>query len=390
MVRVALRSLRAHRLRSALSALGVVFAVAAVVATTSVGEGARRETLAQIEALGIDTVTARRPAGAARDLPLAAAESLRHVVPGVTVAAPVRVVATTADADGRTAPLVALGTTPAYRAATRLDVAAGRFLADLDVREAGRVAVLGAAVARSLFPARSPLGASVRLDGEWFTVVGVLESRASPRGRGGVVQARDPNRVVLVPLPALDRGAGSREGVDEIVLRFASAEAASAGAAAARAVLDRVAGGPLELVVPREIQRQRDRSRRVFDIVTAALAAIGLLVGGIGIMNVMLASVAERTREVGVRRAIGARRRDVATQFLLESALLSTGGGALGALLGVASSWLVQRMAGWPTATHPGMVLAALGVALAVGVGFGFYPAWQASALPPTEALRRQ
>ena len=390
MVLVALRSLRAHRLRSSLSVLGVVFAVAAVVATTSVGEGARRETLAQIEALGIDTVTARRPPGTALDLPLAAAESLRRVAPGVVAAAPVRVAATTADAGGRSAPAVALGTTAAYRDATRLGVAAGRFLADLDVREARRVAVLGASVARALFPAGSPLGATVRLDGDWFTVVGVLESRSSPRARGGVVQARDPNRAVLVPLGALVRGAGGRDGIDEVVLRFASAESAVAGAAAARRVLGRVAGGPMDVVVPREIQRQRDRSRRLFDVVTASLAAIGLLVGGIGIMNVMLASVAERTREVGVRRAIGARRRDIAAQFLLESALLSTAGGAFGALLGVVTSWVVQRAAGWPTATNPGMLLAALLVALAVGVGFGFYPAWQASALAPTEALRRQ
>jgi putative ABC transport system permease protein len=144
------------------------------------------------------------------------------------------------------------------------------------------------------------------------------------------------------------------------------------------------------VVVPSEILRQRARSQRVFDVVTGAVAAIGLLVGGIGIMNIMLASVAERTREVGVRRALGARRRDVALQFLVESCLLTLSGGILGGLLGVAGSFLIQGLAGWPTAIPPLMLLAALLMALLVGVGFGFYPAWHASRLEPMAALRTE
>ena len=146
----------------------------------------------------------------------------------------------------------------------------------------------------------------------------------------------------------------------------------------------------LEIVVPREILRQRQRAQRVFNVVTGAVAAIGLLVGGIGIMNIMLASVAERTREVGLRRALGARRRDVAAQFLVESTLLTLTGGVLGSVLGLGGSLLIQGFAGWPTATHPLMLVAALVVALLVGVGFGFYPAWHASRLEPMTALRRE
>ncbi|HXK08874.1 MAG TPA: ABC transporter permease [Vicinamibacteria bacterium] len=397
LVRLAGRSLRLHKLRSSLSILGVVFGVAAVVAMSSVGEGARRETLAQISSLGIDTVTIRpRPREQGQktppDLPALAAGSLGRVVPGVRAVAPLRVAELQAEAGGRSAPVIAIGTTPAYREATRLALAAGRFLADLDVADRKRVVVLGASVTRALFPLGSPLGETLRLGGDWFQVVGVLEGRASLRGRGSAIRGRDLNRSVIVPLPALDRGAGGpADGVDEIVFRVESPEAVVPAAGVAQAVVRRVTSvEDLEVIIPREILRQRERTQRVFDVVTGAVAAISLLVGGIGIMNIMLASVAERTREVGVRRALGARRRDVAAQFLVESSLLTVAGGVLGSALGLVGAALIQAFAGWPTAVHPLMLVAALFVALAVGIGFGLYPAWHAAGLDPVEALRRE
>jgi putative ABC transport system permease protein len=304
----------------------------------------------------------------------------------------VRVAELPAAAGGREAAAVAVGTTPSYREATRLDLAAGRFLSDLDVSDRKRVVVLGSALARTLFPLGSPLGEPVRMGSEWYRVVGVLEARASLRGKGAVLGARDLNRCALVPLPSLDYGKDPRpDGVDEIVLRLSAPEEVVPAAAVARRVLERTTGGaPLEVVVPREILRQRERAQRVFNVVTGAVAGIGLLVGGIGIMNIMLASVAERTREVGLRRALGARRRDVAAQLLVESTLLTLVGGLVGSLLGLAGAEIIQRFAGWPTATHPLMLAIALVVALAVGVGFGFYPAWYASRLEPMTALRRE
>jgi len=397
LVRLGARSLKLHKLRSSLSILGVVFGVAAVVAMSSVGEGARRETLAQISSLGIDTVTVRpRPMEPGSKtptvLPAAVAASVGRVVPGVRAVAPLRVAELPAEAGGRTAAVIAIGTTPAYRDATRLEIASGRFIADLDVADRKRVAVLGASVARALFPLGDPLGETLRLGGDWFRVVGVLEGRASPRGRGSAIRGRDLNRSVLVPLPALDRGADGRaDGVDEVVFRVSSPEAVVGAAAVAEAVVRRASGEEaLEVIVPREILRQRERTQRVFNVVTGAVAAISLLVGGIGIMNIMLASVAERTREVGVRRALGARRRDVAAQFLVESSLLTAAGGVLGSVLGLVGAALIQAFAGWPTAVHPLMLAAALLVALAVGIGFGLYPAWHAAGLDPVEALRRE
>jgi putative ABC transport system permease protein len=388
-----LKSLLVHKLRSALSILGVVFGVGAVVSMSSVGEGARREALEQVGALGIDSVTLRgrvapEAPGAAMQVEHAAA--LRKVVPDLLAVAPVREAALRAEAGGRAADAMVLGTTPAYQSAARLSLAAGRFLTPLDVQDAKRVAVLGASVASTLFPLGEPRGARIALGGDWYDVVGVLEGRASPR-RPGPIRTRDVNRAVFVPLPSLDRGRdGEPEGVDEIVLRVANVEAVAASAEAARAVVLRATdGAPLEVIVPREILRQRERTQRIFNVVTGAIAAISLLVGGIGIMNIMLASVAERTAEVGVRRALGASRRDVAAQFLVESSLLTGAGGLAGALLGVFGSVVIQRLAGWPTALSPLMLAAALLAAVAIGVGFGFYPAWRAAQLEPMEALRR-
>jgi putative ABC transport system permease protein len=396
LVRLGVRSLLLHKLRSSLSILGVVIGVAAVVAMSSVGEGARRESLEQIAGLGIDSVTARaRPpvAGAAGPgLSLRDAESAGRVVPGVVAVAPIRETPLSVEAGGRTAEASVVGTTPSYQNASRLALASGRFLTDLDVEDRKRVAVLGASVARAVFPLGEPKGEPVRMGGDWYEVVGVLEGRATARGRPGPIRTRDVNRCVFVPLPALDRGKDARpDGIDEVVLRLADADQVGPSAEVLKALLRRSTGGEnFEVIVPREILRQRERTQRIFNVVTGAIAALSLLVGGIGIMNIMLASVAERTREVGVRRALGARKKDIAAQFLVESSLLTVAGGALGVGLGIAGAVVIHRFAGWPTAVAPLLLLLALAMALLVGVGFGFYPAFHASRLEPMEALRRE
>ena len=401
LLRLGVRSLLVHKLRSVLSILGVVFGVAAVTAVSAVGEGARREAVAQIGSLGIDTLTVRaRPAagtastaGAAAPtgLRLREAEAVQAVVPNLVATAPVREASLSAEAGGRATDAGVVGTTAAYRDAARLRLSAGRFLTDLDVEDRKRVAVLGAAIANTLFPFEAPVGQRLALGGDWYDVVGVVEGRAVSRARTGPIRSRDVNRAVFVPLAALDRGTGRADGIDEIVLRIDDSERVGASAEVARRVIQRTTGGaPIDVIVPREILRQKERTQRIFNVVTGAIAAISLLVGGIGIMNIMLASVAERTREVGIRRAVGAARRDIAAQFLVESSLLTSAGGVIGAVLGVVGSMAIQALAGWPTALSPGMLLAGLVVALAVGIGFGFYPAWHAAHLEPMEALRSE
>jgi putative ABC transport system permease protein len=397
LLRLGVRSLLLHKLRSSLSILGVVFGVAAVVAMSSVGEGARRESLEQIAGLGIDSISVRaRPAVAGArpeaGLTLRDADSVAEVVPGVVAVAPLRVASLAVEAGARRTEAAIVGTTPAYQAAARLPLASGRFLSALDVQDRKRVAVLGASVARVVLPLGDPRGERVLVGGDWYQVIGVLEGRASPKGRSGPIRTRDVNRSVFVPLPALDRGADPRpDGVDEIVLRVRQADQVGPAAEVLKSLLKRTTGGEaFDVIVPREILRQRERTQRIFNVVTGAIAAISLLVGGIGIMNIMLASVAERTREVGVRRALGATRRDIASQFLVESSLLTTAGGVLGAVLGVLGSLVIHHYADWPTAIAPVMLGLALLMALGVGIGFGFYPAWQAAQLQPMEALRRE
>jgi putative ABC transport system permease protein len=401
LLRLGVRSLLVHKLRSVLSILGVVFGVAAVTAVSAVGEGARREAVAQIGSLGIDTLTVRaRPAAGAASTPGAAAptglrlreaEAVQAVVPNLVATAPVREASLSAEAGGRATDAGVVGTTAAYRDAARLRLSAGRFLTDLDVEDRKRVAVLGASIANTLFPFEAPVGQRLALGGDWYDVVGVVEGRAVSRSRTGPIRSRDVNRAVFVPLAALDRGSGRADGIDEIVLRIDDSERVGASAEVARRVIQRTTGGaPIDVIVPREILRQKERTQRIFNVVTGAIAAISLLVGGIGIMNIMLASVAERTREVGIRRAVGAARRDIAAQFLVESSLLTSAGGVIGAVVGVAGSMAIQALAGWPTALSPGMLLAGLLVALAVGIGFGFYPAWHAAHLEPMEALRSE
>ena len=398
LLRLGVRSLKLHKLRSSLSILGVVFGVAAVVAMSSVGEGARRETLAQIAALGIDTVTVRpRPAlpgePPAPALPGRAAESLRSVVPGLRAVAGVRVAELPAEAAGRSMNVVAVGTTPSYREAARLELASGRFLAPLDVSDRKRVAVLGAAVARALFPLDNPLGESVRLGGDFYQVVGC--SRAAPRREAAATRSARATSTAPCWCRCPRSTAARQPPFPTVSTRSCSAGRPGGrgpAAALAQKVLQRVTGGQaIELVVPREILRQRERAQRIFNVVTGAVAAISLIVGGIGIMNIMLASVAERTREVGIRRALGARaaRRGRAVPGR-ELAADDDRRRARQRCSASPARLPIQRFAGWPTAVHPVMLPVALVVALAVGIGFGFYPAWHAAGLEPMDALRRE
>jgi putative ABC transport system permease protein len=269
----------------------------------------------------------------------------------------------------------------------------GRFLAELDVREAKRVAVLGAAVKDDLFGPEDPLGRRVRIGDTWFTVVGWTEARTHRAGQPGLIQVRDVNRDVYVPITTAQQRFPDSEREDaiaEVAIRVAD-EAAVAPAAeiVERLLLRRHRGAQdFEVRLPAELLAQARSTQRVFNVVMGSIAAISLLVGGIGIMNVMLTTVTERTREVGIRRAVGATRGTILRQFLTETVVISGLGGVLGIGVGLGMGRAIQGYAGWETVVPPGGLLLAFGISALVGVVFGLVPARRAARMDPISALR--
>jgi putative ABC transport system permease protein len=399
LIELAALGLAVHKLRSTLSALGIVFGVAAVVAMLSVGEGARREILAEVGRLGINRITVRaRPLSRATEadaeklqspgLTLADAEAVSEVCANVESLAPMRTASEQIANGERRAEATILATTPSFARTEDLALAGGRFIADADVSDAKRVIVLGHALRQLLFPYDEPVGSRVRIGSEWYTVVGALEPRELSR-QGGKMSGRNLNLVAFVPLSSMPR---ERGGLDEIAIRIDDAGKVRDSAGLIESVVLRRHRGArdFELAVPQELLAGYERARFQFNVVVGTVAALSLLVGGIGIMNIMLANVTERVREIGIRRSLGASRDDIRRQFLAEALLLTIAGGIMGLALGFALALGISAYAGWPTAASLRAIAAALALAAATGIGFGLYPAVQAARLSPAEALRRE
>ena len=388
-----------HRLRSMLSALGIVFGVGAVIAMLSVGEGARREILAEVGRLGVTRVSVR--AGALSEeteydaralqspgLTIADARAIAEVCPTIASLAPLRELSEQIVRDEHRSEAMVVATTPSYIGTEELVLSEGRFLADTDLREANRVIVLGHDLAVSLFPYEDAVGSRVRIELEWYSVVGALEPRERSR-RGSRLAGRNVNRVAFIPLSVIPEPTGR---VDEIAIRIDEAEAVRDSARLIESVVSRRHRGArdFELVVPQELIAGYERARFQFNVVVGAVAAISLVVGGIGIMNIMLANVTERIREVGVRRSLGASRDDIVQQFLMEALLLTGSGGLAGIVVGAVAAYAVSSYADWPTALSFRAVLAAMLLAVVTGLGFGIYPALRAAQQNPVEALRHE
>ncbi|MBM3326006.1 MAG: FtsX-like permease family protein [Calditrichaeota bacterium] len=404
-LRAAWDGLRSHRLRSGLTTIGVVFGVAAVIGMTSIGEGARREALRLIELMGasniiIDEVSIddakmrqetleKNPNG----LTIADADAIRQIVPDVVRVVPLRMTDQVVAAGSRTAKLKIVAATPEVFDLQHIDITAGRRLTPMDEASFQRVCVLGASARRELFPLENPIGKPVRIGTHILTVVGVADWRIAQGGQIGGVQLRDENLDLYVPLQtSLKRvpPSASLGEVTRIIVQLQNPDRLAVSAQLIGRIFERRhRGAPdYQIIVPEELLRQHQSTQRIFNIVMGAIASISLLVGGIGIMNIMLASVLERTREIGIRRAVGARRADIARQFLLEAVLLSLIGGLIGVGLGFALAKGISLYAGWETAVSVWSVLAAVAVSAGVGILFGYFPARRAARLDPIEALR--
>ncbi|HEY0511289.1 MAG TPA: ABC transporter permease [Thermoanaerobaculia bacterium] len=416
--RSALDNLAAHKLRSALTMLGMIFGVGAVIAMMSIGAGAERQAMATIERLGLRNVLVRaktfkedelreirqKSLGVSRRDAAAIAEA----IPGVDLVAPririepYKVISPAGKSDGDEV----YGVTPNYSQLAHLQVAEGRFLDPLDESSHAQVCAIGPGVRRDLFGYGPAVGQLVKVNDVWMEVVGVLAAATdSPSGAAGPGRAKDggaasaaastgaASREIYLPLATADRKfehADLASPLDEIVVRLKEGKSGEETAPLLRDLLDRLHGGAgdYELVVPEALLAESRRTQRLFNVVMGAIAGISLLVGGIGIMNIMLATVLERTREIGVRRAVGARASDIRFQFIVESFAISLIGGVAGIVVGLALARGVAAYAGWQTIVTSASIVLSTGVAMAVGLASGIYPATRAASLDPIEALR--
>ena len=405
-LRMGLENLRAHKLRSLLTMLGMIFGVAAVVAMLSIGAGAQQEVMAFIEQLGVRNLIVE-----AREAPDSQAlQKIRKISPGLNFK-DFRVIQ--ANVEGISAstarkrftpskllprpqadPPMVYGVSPAYVDIANLALVSGRFFDERETAGAAPVAVLGEAAAASLFGADDPIGRYVKVNEQWFQVIGIAGPQLTVQTDVAGLPAQDRNNLMYVPLYSAifrleDGQSQQKDEIDGIYLQMQQGADIPSAAALLRGLLNvsHRQAGDFTIVSPAELLAEQRRTQRVFEMVMVAIASISLLVGGIGIMNIMLASVMERTREIGIRRAIGAKRRDVIRQFLIETTIISLAGGVLGVIVGVALSRMIGYLAGWSTIVTTTSIVLAFFVSVTIGLVFGLYPAARAASLDPVKAL---
>jgi putative ABC transport system permease protein len=401
-------NLRAHTLRSVLTMLGMIFGVAAVIAMLSIGAGAQQQVIAFIEQLGVRNIIVEARESTdyqvfqkvrllSSGLSFSDLRAIEASLSGLkAVSARKRIVPSKMLPKPQGDVPAVFGVSAVYQENIgNLKLARGRFFTADEDGVAAPVAVLGQSAATGIFGSEDPVGKFVKLNAEWFQVVGVAAARLAAQGDVGGMPAQDSNNVIYVPLSAAllrmeDAQSYLRDQIDAIYLNMAAEDTVVTAGTLVRGLLKATHrdADDFTVIVPAELLAQQQQTRRLFLFVMVAIASISLLVGGIGIMNIMLASVMERTREIGVRRAVGATRRDVIRQFLIETTLITITGGLAGTVVGILLSQLVGYLAGWSTVVTVTSVVVACSVSITVGIVFGLYPAARAARLDPVYALR--
>jgi putative ABC transport system permease protein len=408
-MRLAMQNLGARKLRSLLTMLGIIFGVAAVVSMLSIGAGAQQQVLAFIEQLGVRNliVEAKEVADSQELL------RIRRISPGLSFK-DLRVIrANVADLTSsaprkRFTPTAVLpkprrdmpgvyGVGPEYQSIAGLTLISGRFFDEDDNDRRAPVCVLGEGATANLFPHKQAVGEYLKVNEQWLRVIGILGTQLTLGRELSGIQTRDLNNLIYMPIDSViyrldennSRAALSDE-IDAIYMHLDQTGNISVAGDVVQSILnDSHRSEPdFSLIIPAELLAEQKRTQRIFEMVMVAIASISLLVGGIGIMNIMLASILERTHEIGVRRAVGARKRDILRQFLVEAVLISFAGGLLGVGCGFGLSRLVAMLAGWSTIVTTSSILLAFVVSVSVGLIFGIYPAAKAARLNPVEALR--
>ena len=404
-IRSALDALRANLLRSVLTMLGIIIGVASVVAMVAVGSGARARVMDQIKSLGSNLVIVisgsvtsggvRMGSGSRLTLSEDDAVALEREIALVQLAIPTQRGTAQVVAGGLNWSTVVLGTTPSFLEAREWELSAGRNFLPEEATGAGKVALLGETVAINLFPDGGALGSEIRVKNVPLTVIGVLARK------GQNMQGQDQDDTILIPLTTSKRrvlgsSQANARAVGAILIKIRDGEDMDLAQQQIKDLLRQrhrlqaTQDDDFWMRNLSEVAATRDASSRTLAFLLAAVATVSLLVGGIGIMNIMLVSVTERTREIGLRLAVGARPRDIRAQFLIEATTLATIGGIAGVVLGGLGAHFAATLADWPTLIRPEAVIVAVSFSFAVGVFFGFYPAQRASQLDPIEALRTE
>jgi len=401
------QNLMLHGLRSLLTMLGMIFGVAAVVAMLSIGAGARQKVMALIEQMGVRNLIVE----AKETTEWQAHQKMRKISPGLTLL-DYRVIGDDVSGIVASTPRkrmtpskmipkpqegtpVIYGVNPGYQGIAGLQLVNGRFFSENDENAGAPVCVLGASAKWSLFGSANAVNEFVKANEQWFRVIGVVSPQLSSDTAVAGLPAVDVNNAIYVPLQSAfqrleDSYSDVRDEIDGIYLELGDASAIPQAAQVVRAVLDSShhGGDDFSIIVPAELLAEQRRTERLFNTVMVAIASISLLVGGIGIMNIMLASILERTREIGLRRAVGARRSDIVRQFVVESTMISFAGGTIGVVLGFVISRSIAWLAGWSTIVTFSSISLAFLVSISVGLVFGIYPATKAAGLDPVEAIR--
>ncbi len=397
-LRIALRALRRNKLRSFLTMLGIIIGVGAVIAMVAIGEGAKKRVQEQIASLGTNllvvlpgTMTlggARTGSGGVQTLVGTDARAIMQEIPVVSQASPSLRQVLQVIASDQNWSTVVQGVAPEFQQIRNWQVEQGRFLSEADVDSTAKVALIGRTVAYNLFGSESPIDAIIRIKKIPFRIIGVL----GPKGQTG--HGTDQDDVVMIPYSTMQKRIMGITYVQQIVVSAVSADKTQEATEQISALLrqrHRIQPGRDDDFNVRnlsDIAEAASNSATVMAILLGSIASVSLLVGGIGIMNIMLVSVTERTREIGIRMAVGARSRDIMLQFLVEAVVMAASGGIIGILLGIGSSLLLKRLVQLPMLIRPDIVAVAFLFSGAVGIFFGFYPAKKAANLDPIDALR--
>ncbi|MDR1508558.1 MAG: ABC transporter permease [Synergistaceae bacterium] len=399
--RTAISSLWANKTRSILTMLGIVIGVGAVIAMVAIGNGAGEEMADVISGMGVNMIMifpgtpnsggARMSAGSGARLTLSDIRAIEDECWSIQAVAPQITTGSQIIFENRNWASSVTGTTPGFFSIREYQAERGRLLDDEDERNAAKVAVLGSTLVRELFSGVDPIGKSIRIRNIPFEVVGTLAAK------GQSAMGPDQDDTVVIPITTAQRRLTRSSFADSINMAFVQAKDVSmlesamseiTGLLRQRHRLAPDAENDFSLGNMTDVINSLSQSTRVMTLLLGSVASISLIVGGIGIMNIMLVSVTERTREIGIRMAIGASAFDIRVQFLLEAMLLSLVGGIIGILLGYGASVVVAQLLEWPAPISGGSIALAAGFSCFIGVFFGFYPAWKASSLRPIDALR--